>query len=384
MSGLGNGSVVELLNNGADVLKLSANGSFSFSTPVTGSYAVTVDRQPTLAKCTVTGGAGTVETDVTSVTVQCATSGVVTTLAGSGARATVDGAGTAASFNHPAGIASDAAGNLYVTQWGDGKLRKISPSGDVTTLASGLDLAVGVALSPGGEIYVAASGQNKIVKVSPTGNVTPFAGSGDAGSVDGTATSASFNRPYGLAFDSAGHLHVSELEGHRIRKVSPDGDVTTLAGSGSQGGVDGTGTAASFNFPAHIAVGPDGNVYVAGNQNPKIRKITPAGVVTTIAGNDTAGSADDIGIAASFRGPFGIAVDAAGVVYVTEFLGHKLRRIDPNGVVTTLAGTGTAGSADGAAGTATLSGPAAVLIDAEGNLVIVDHWGGLIRKISRE
>lgn len=380
------GTGLVLQNNGADDLVLSANGTFNFAAPVaSGSpYAVSIKAQPTLETCTVTNGSGTATAAVTNVSITCI-SLQVTTLAGNGTRATVDGVGTATSFNQPAGIASDAAGNLYVSQFGDGALRKISPAGNVTTLTTGLTNAVGVAVSPSGEIYVAARGIHTIVKVSPTGTITTFAGRGTPSSVDGIGTAASFNYPNGLAFDSVGNLYVSEVGGHRIRKVSPAGDVTTLAGNGSSIEVDGTGTAASFNTPSHITVGPDGNVYVAGNQGHNIRKVTPAGVVTTLAGsvNGIAGSANGTGVAASFNTPFGIAVDAAGMVYVAELLGNKIRQIDPHGVVTTLAGTGMAGSANGAANTATFNGPAAVLVDAQNNIVIVEHSGNRIRKFSR-
>lgn len=381
------GTGLVLQNNGTNDLVLSANGSFTFAQPVAfGSpYAVSVKTQPRLEECTVTNGSGTATATVTNVMITCI-SQQVTTLAGDGIARTIDGIGTAASFASPTGIASDAAGNLYVSEWFSGALRMISPAGKVSTPVTGLTRPLGVAVSPSGEIYVANSYDNQIVKVSPaTGAITRFAGNGNAASTDhNDRTLASFNTPYGLAFDHAGTLYVTEFEGHRIRKISTDGNVTTLAGSGVTGSDDGTGAAATFNYPNSITVGPDGNIYVAGNQDHNIRKVTPAGVVTTLAGSGVSESVDGIGVAASFSAPFGIAVDTAGMVYVTEIDGNKIRQIDPtNGVVTTLAGTGALGSMDGAANTATFNQPTGILVDAQNDLVIVEFKGNRIRKLSR-
>ncbi|HTW74975.1 MAG TPA: hypothetical protein VMD56_08680 [Steroidobacteraceae bacterium] len=232
--------------------------------------------------------------------------GVVTTLAGSGVQGDADGTGSAASFSYPESVALDSAGNVYVADYGNNQIRKITPAGMVTTLA----------------------------------------GSGVKGDTDGTGSAASFNGPEGVAVDSAGNVYVADDGNNEIRKVTPAGLVTTLAGLGAQGDADGTGKAASFNGPEGVAVDSAGNVYVADYGNNEIRKITPAGVVTTLAGSGAQGDADGTGRAASFDGPEGVAVDSAGNVYVGDEFNDRIREVSPAGVVTTLAGAGAQGDAD--------------------------------------
>jgi serine/threonine-protein kinase len=159
--------------------------------------------------------------------------------------------------------------------------------------------------------------------------VTTLAGSGTVGAVDATGTAASFYAPSGIAVDAAGNVYVGDQANNKIRKITSAGVVTTLAGSGTIGAVDATGTAASFYYPNGVAVDAAGNVYVADYNNNKIRKVTSAGVVTTLAGSGTAGAVDASGTAASFNLPFGVAVDAAGNVYVADVQNHKIRKIIP-------------------------------------------------------
>ncbi|MFJ4294106.1 hypothetical protein ACIP1U_30740 [Cupriavidus sp. NPDC089707] len=181
--------------------------------------------------------------------------------------------------------------------------------------------------------------------------------------------------------DADGNFYVSEQSGRRIRKISPAGDVTTLAGNNLAGSDDGIGSAASFNAPGMVAVGTDGNVYVADGGSNKIRKVTPTRTVTTLAGSGSAGSSDGTGSSATFNYPFGITVGSDGFIYVAELQGNKIRRITPTGIVTTLAGSG---AADGSGTTATFNLPAGLAFDAQGSLAVVENAGNKIRRISRQ
>jgi sugar lactone lactonase YvrE len=193
-----------------------------------------------------------------------------------------------------------------------------------------------------------------------------------------TAAQARFNAPKGLARDAGGNLYVVDSGNSTIRKITPAGTVTTIAGTaGSSGSADGTGGAARFNSPSNVAVDAAGNVYVADSGNQTVRKITPAGVVTTLAGTaGMRGDADGVGAAARFNQPWGIAVDAAGNVYVADTQNYLIRKITRTGTVTTLAGTrGMRGSADGDRATASFLGPRGLTIDTAGDLYITDWYG---------
>jgi MYXO-CTERM domain-containing protein len=197
-----------------------------------------------------------------------------------------------------------------------------------------------------------------------------------AGSADGTGTEARFYAPEGVAVDPAGNVYVSDTGNHKIRKISPAGVVSTLAGAGVSGYADGTGETARFREPSGIAADATGNVYVADWGNHAIRKITPAGVVTTFAGSGgVLGNADGTGSAARFQLPSGVAVDAAGNVYVADTLNHTIRKITSAGVVTTLAGLAEAkGSAAGKGSDARFSHPLGIAVDAAGAIYVTNNF----------
>lgn len=261
-----------------------------------------------------------------------------------------------------------------------------SGSADGTASAALFNGPRGVAVDTSGQIFVADTFNHTIRKISPGGSVTTWAGAaGAAGSADGPAGSARFNSPAGLAIDSSGNLYVADMMNHTIRKIGADGAVTTLAGSPGNGGTaDGAGSSARFQEPVGVAVDANGNIYVADSGNSAIRKITAGGVVSTVAGvagetghND--GSASD----ARFDGPYGVAVDRLGNIYVADTFNHTIRRITSGGNVSTFAGqVGQSGSADGFGTGAQFSGPAGIAVDSAGSVYVTETANHLLRIIS--
>lgn len=389
-----------LQNNAGDDLQLSADGKFTFATTlIEGSdYKVSIRTQPLWQFCTVTKDTGKASADVSDVTVACsAVAAKVETLAGSSSSGAADGKGTAASFLLPYGIALTKDGGLLIGDWGNNLVRKISPEADVTTFAGNGNFATvdgnGTAASfedlasltvdATGTAFVADAGGHRIRKITPTADVTTVAGNGTNTTTDGNGTAATFNTPVSVAVDAAGNLYVLEYWGGVVRKITPAGDVTTLAGSSPRGFADGTGPAAKFGSGYNIAIDASGNLYVADSSNHRIRKITPTGVVTTLAGTGTPGAVDGPGNSATFSSPGGVAVDAHGNVYVADSGNSLLRRITPAGVVSTLAGQkGITGGQDGIGAAATFAQPLGLTINAAGTLYVADTFGNLIRKVT--
>lgn len=325
---------------------------------------------------------------------------VFSTIAGQpGIMGSSDGIGSAALFRAPNAIVVDAAGNAYVSDAANHVIRKITTAGVVTTLAGSAGLSgtsdgvgsaarfntpSGVAVDTAGNVYVADSGNHMIRMITPAGSVSTIAGTPlSLGSTDGVGSAARFSYPSGIAIDAFGTLYVADTLNQTIRKITGGMLVTTFAGAaGSPGTADGTGSAARFGFPNSLAVDTAFNVYVADSQNHTIRKINAAGSVVTLAGSPGApGAVNGLGAAARFNRPNGIAVDAAGNVYVADGGSHTLRRITAFGDVTTLAGlAGTPGSADGSGSTVRFNQPYGVALDSAGNIYVADTFNHTIRR----
>ncbi len=312
-----------------------------------------------------------------------------------------DGSISEARFTFPEGVAVDNLGNIYVADWLNSTIRKITTNpttgdaiGVVTFagVAGSRDLvdgvgsvarfnrAVGVAADGLGNVYVADTGNNMIRKISAAGSVTSLAGvPGSVGAADGAGTAAQFNGPSGVAVDASGNVYVADQGNHTIRKISINAgtgaiSVTTLAGAaGSRGSTDGRGSDARFNYPRGLAMDAGGNVYVADQSNCTIRKITINAVtgevvVSTLAGSASVyGANDGIGSAAQFNNPSGVAVDGSGNVFVADSFNRSIRRISPTGRVTTVAGTVASG------GTGGFGDPRNVAVDALGHVFVSDR-----------
>ncbi len=323
--------------------------------------------------------------------------GTVTTYAGTGTSGNTDGPLATAKFFSIESVMYEASGSLLVTDGTGGPFRRISIGGVVSSPYPGLSAGSSTAVDSAGNIYVAQRApSNKISKIDSSGIIYTVAGS-TAGYLDGIGTAAQFNDPVGIAVDSIGNIFVTEWQNRRIRKITPAGVVTTFAGSGAQANVDGLGLAASFTSPWGLTIDSANNLYVTesapyggtGTDGNRIRKISSAGQVTTLAGSGVKGAADGTGISASFTAPTGITVDLGGNLYVVEgyilgYNGNRIRRISPSGVVTTIAGSpfGSPGYVDGAGSATRFNGPRSIAIDYNGNLFVSDTGNVRVRKIT--
>jgi hypothetical protein len=339
-----------------------------------------------------------------------APTGTITTVAGNGTPGFSGDGGpaTQAALNSPQAVAVDASGNVYIA---DGvRIRKVAPTGTITTVAGNgtagfsgdggpatsapLAWPQGVAVDTSGNLYIADTENHRIRKVAPTGTITTVAGNGTPGfSGDGgPATQANLDRPYGLAVDGAGNLAIADSGNNRIRSVTSAGVITTVAGNGTAGfsGDGGPATEAALYSPGSVAVDSSGNIAIGDWVNNRVRVMSPSGTISTLAGNGIRGFSGDGGPAvdAAIGVPRGLAVDAAGVLYIAG--NNRIRSVTPSGVITTVAGNGTPGFSDGGgqATNATLGhpgvadGPVAVAVDGSRNIYVADPSNSRIRKVT--
>jgi sugar lactone lactonase YvrE len=327
-----------------------------------------------------------------SVATPTATTAVVTTLAGkAGVAGAADGSGAAARFNCPEDIVADKAGNLYVTDFNNSTIRKITPSGVVSTFAGkagafasrdgvGADARFGqplsIAIDADGNLYVEELDWSTIRKITPAGVVTTLAVR--------VGTPGETRAAGALAVDRAGNLY--DVSNGTLLKITPAGKKTILAGTpGVFGCADGPGAAAKFSdWCGAIVTDTAGNIYRTDSKYDVIQKVTPSGVVTTLAGKaGVAGDADGMGAAARFNEPDGICVDDAGDLYVAEYNNSDIRKITPAGQVTTIAGAyGSVGSADGSGAHASFYGPTGIVWAPNGDLYVCDSQNDTIRKLT--
>src|SRR5688572_7063130 len=320
----------------------------------------------------------------------------INTIAGNGLAAFSGdgGSATTAALNHPRGIAVDGSGLIYIADLDNRRIRRVSPTGTISTfagngtagfggdggpaaLASFSDVST-VALDAAGNLLVGDASNRRIRRISPDATIRTIAGTGIEGfSGDGgPATSAMLGRPHDMALDAAGNIFIADSTNHRIRRISANGTITTVAGNGVQGfsGDGGPATSASFRFPIGVAVDAFRNIYVADGDNNRVRRINPAGIITTVAGDGIGRFSGDGGPAvnASINVPSDVVVDASGNLYIADGGNNRVRRVDPSGIITTVAGTGTGGfSGDGGAATqAVLDFPWGLALNQSGGLYI--------------
>ena len=325
----------------------------------------------------------------------------INTMAGHAAPGSEDCFGSNGHFRQPVAVAADAAGNIYVADMGNGTIRKVGTNGFVTTFAgfagnfgsangTGTNAQFygpqGITADGAGNLYIADTANVTIRKISPAGTVSAFAGAvGNFNSFDGTGVNAQFYQPEGVAVDNGGNVYVADAWNHTIRKINPAGLVSTLAGlAGKFGGADGANGKARFHRPSGIALDSTTNLFVTDSLNHTIRRITLGGTVSTIAGlAGVWGNADGTNNSARFFQPQGIFVLNASNVFVADSGNQTLRRISAvgtNWVVSTIAGLpGSAGSADGTGSAAQFYFPAGLALDSAGHLYVADSGNNLIR-----
>ncbi len=409
------GLITTVAGNGTN--GYSGDGSFATNAELGSASSVTLDSTGNLFL------ADTINERIREVNLN----GIISTVAGNGFRINGfrfpgeyggfggdGGAATNAELNSPMGVAVDCAGNCFISDYFNVRIRKVDTNGVITTIAGNGDYAFGgdggpasraqlkytvdVAMDGQGRLFVVDSQTARIRKVDTDGIITTLAGAVDAypfGPVGdgGPATNAFLFSPNGVVADGFGNVFIADTLNERIRKVSPNGIITTLAGdgfssspiSGGYSGDGGPATNAELNLPIGAVVDSSGNIFIADAQNRRVRKVDTNGIITTFAGNGSAGIAGDGGPAtnAQLNYPFRLAFDTAGNLFIDDSRQHIVRRVDTNGIISTVAGTGSSGyTGDGGAATnAEINGPGAVAADGAGNVYIADEYQNVIRKV---
>jgi sugar lactone lactonase YvrE len=331
----------------------------------------------------------------------------ISTLAGNGTAGYSGdgGAGKAALLHEPYSVAVDGAGNVYVADEYNARVRKISATGvisnfagdglygaftgGVAATATSLLDPYGVCVDKDGNVYIADNDADAIYKVNTAGIITSVVGNGiECHSGDGgPATAASLNRPRGVAIDLAGNMYIADYSNDCIRKVDASGIISTYAGTtyAGYGGDGGPASAAGLLNPTGVAVDVHGNIYIADQGNIRVRKVDASGIISTIAGNGTPGPYGDGGpaTAANLDVPWGVTVDAAGFVYIADQGNSRIRKIDASGTLNTVVGSAGWGyTGDGGAATAAKLGwPSGITFDAAGNMYIADYGANEVRKV---
>ena len=333
---------------------------------------------------------------------------LITTVAGNGTAgfAGDGGIATAGEVNAPVGVAADSAGNVFIADSNNNRIRKVGTDGLITTVAgdgaptyggngvaatnAALRGANGVAVDSAGNLFIADTSNNRIRKVDANGIITTLAGNGAYafGGDDGPATNASFRAPQGVAVDGIGNVFIADYGNQRIRKVDTNGIITTIAGKSGSGfsGDGGAATNASLNFPRGVAVDGAGNVFIADLGNERIRKVDIYGTITTIAGNGSSFYSGDGGMATNAAiDPYGVSADDYGDILVVDHNNNRVRRIDPYGIITTVAGTNANGyNGDGIVATnASLSVPTGLAVDSYGRYLIADTINNRVRRFGQ-
>jgi sugar lactone lactonase YvrE len=330
----------------------------------------------------------------------------ITTVAGNGAAGYSgdNASATLAQLNHPFSVAADALGNYYIADRANNRIRKVA-AGIITTIAgtgsagfggdngpataAAISDPTGLAVDNTGNIYIADRGNNRIRKIDATGTITTIAGNGNAAfsGDNGPAVQAELNQPRGVAVDANGNVYIADQTNHRVRKISA-GVISTIAGNGIQGfsGDGNPATLSQLNNPAGICADADGNIYIADVGNERVRKIDITGTISTIAGNGSIVYNGDNGPAtqAALNEPLNLAADIYGNIFIAEGYNHRIRRVNSSGIITTVAGTGTAGyTGDGGpASLADLDRPYGLALGLAGDLYIADYNNNAIRLVT--